>query len=235
MNNPSLYIAFAAGFLSFFTPCVLPLIPSYIMYITGVTLKDLSESRDSKRIMKTTVANSLLFILGFSLVFILLGVAASLVGRFLFEFRGVIRMIGGTIIIVFGLYLTGIFRLRFLDIEKRFSLKAKPAGYFGSFLVGVTFAAAWIPCVGPILGSILVLAGTSETLMRGILLLISYSLGLATPFFLTSISLNSAMVYFKRISKYLGVIEKISGVFLILIGLLLLTNQFQSIITYLTF
>jgi len=235
MIKPSIYIAFTAGVLSFFSPCVFPLIPSYIIYITGITLKDFSESGDRGRVRKETVVNSLLFIFGFSLVFVSLGAAASLIGQLLFQYRDVIRIVGGVIIIIFGLYITGAFRLSFLDLERRFHLKVKPAGYFGSFLVGITFAAAWIPCIGPILGSILILAGTTRTLHSGISLLIFYSLGLGLPFFITSLVLNSALVYFKRIEKYMGLIAKISGIFLALIGILLLTNHFQSIITYLTF
>ncbi len=233
MTNASISIAFIAGILSFISPCVLPLIPSYISYITGITLKDFSKNEDRAKIRKITIINSLLFILGFSLVFIAMGAAASLLGQFIFQYKNMIRIVGGIIIILLGLYIMGVFKLRFLDVERRFNIKTKPAGYLGSLLVGFAFAAAWIPCVGPILGSILLLAGTTETLGAGMVLLTSYSLGLGIPFFITSLAVNSALVYFRKIEKYMRLVTTISGVFLVLVGILILTNYFQSITTYL--
>ncbi len=233
MINLSIYIAFIAGVLTFFSPCVLPILPSYILYITGVTFKDYSESTKQIEIRKLTIINSLLFILGFSFVFISLGAMASLLGKLLFQYRDAVRIIGGAIIIILGLYIMGIFKLPFLSLERRFHLKSKPTGYLGSVVLGATFAAAWTSCAGPILGSILILASAAETLGYGILLLIFYSLGLAIPFFITSLGVNSALVYFKRIEKYMGSVSIASGVFLILVGLLLLTNYFQFVMDYL--
>ena len=233
MTNISIFVAFIAGFLSFFSPCVLPLVPSYILYVSGISLKDISEGGDKRSETKAIIINSLLFIFGFSLIFILFGAAASLVGRVLYAYKDVIRIVGGALIIFFGFYIIGVFKFRLLDLEKRLSLKTKPSGYLGSIIIGITFAAAWTPCAGPIIGSILVLAGTQETLSSGVMLLIAYSFGLAIPFFVTSLAFNSALIYFKRINKYLGIIEKVSGFLLIVVGGLLLTNYFESIITYL--
>jgi len=225
----ALLIAFIAGLLSFLSPCVLPIIPSYIAYIAGVSLKDLNDEASRSRARRAIIANSLLFILGFSSIFILSGAVAGVLGGFLLQFKDFLRVAGGVLIIVLGLYVIGVLKLPFLDVEKRVNLNKKPAGYFGSFLVGTIFAAAWVPCVGPILGSILLLAASGQTAGWGILLLLSYSLGLAVPFFLTSLALNSALIYFKRIEKHMGLIVAVSGAFLIIIGLLLVTNKLQII------
>lgn len=229
MTSLSIYIAFTAGLLSFFSPCVFPLVPSYILYIAGITLKDFSARENRAKIF----IHSLLFVLGFSVIFISLGATASLLGQLLSQYKETIRIAGGVIVILFGLYIMGVFRLQFLDLERRFSLKTKPAGYLGSFLIGVTFAAAWVPCVGPILGAILVLAGTAESLGSGIMHLIFYSLGLALPFFSTALLLNYALTYFKKIERYLGAVSFISGIFLVMVGILVLTDNFQSITNYL--
>jgi cytochrome c-type biogenesis protein len=230
---PTLFAAIFAGLLSFFSPCVLPLIPSYILYIAGITLKDVEAGEDAGKIGKLTVVNSLFFILGFFFVFVSLGVAISFVGQLLFDFREIIRVAGGLIVISMGLFIMGVFKIPYLDIERRIHVKSKPAGYVGSFLLGVTFSIAWTPCVGPILGSILLLAGTSSTVLQGFFLLLFYSLGFALPFFLASLSVNSAIGYFKKISRYFGVIKIVSGVFLIFIGILILLDSLQTISAFL--
>lgn len=223
-----IFLAFFAGSLSFFSPCVFPLIPSYILYLGGVGVKAASTKDEKKNI----VANSLMFIVGFFIIFILLGAAASIIGRIVFANRAIIRVVGGVIIIILGLYLLGVFKLSFLNFEKRLMIKTRPIGYFGSVVLGMTFAAAWTPCAGPILGSILVLAGAQSTLWSGVALLIAYSLGLALPFFITALMVDSALEYFKKAEKYLSAVSAVSGVFLIAIGVLLLTGHFESIISY---
>lgn len=232
MANVSFIIAFFAGVISFVSPCVLPLIPSYLSYITGLTLKDLLEE-DRSRVRKLVIINSLLFILGFSLVFVFLGATASVLGQILYRYRDVIRIAGGFFITIMGLYILGLFKLRFLDVERRLHLKVRPTSYFGSIIAGIVFAAAWTPCVGPVLASILTLAGVSQTLGSGVFLLVAYSLGLGIPFFLSSLALDAFLIYSKKVKPYLGVITFINGFFLLIVGILILTGYFQSVIAYL--
>lgn len=230
MSNINLLAAFTAGLLSFLSPCVLPLVPSYLAYVTGMSFNELSDNKAKTKI----VLHSLFFIFGFSLIFILLGASISFVGQFFYDLKEIIRIIGGTLIFCFGFMLMINFKIPFLQKEHRFQWQNRPAGYFGSFLVGITFAAAWTPCVGPILGSILVLAGAHSTADQGVLLLTAYSTGLAVPFLLTSLLFDAALLYFKKISKYLGLINFISGLLLVIIGLLLLTNYFQLLVAILS-
>ncbi|MEP6888628.1 MAG: cytochrome c biogenesis protein CcdA [Nitrospirales bacterium] len=173
MQQISLFAAFAAGLLSFVSPCVLPLVPSYISYITGLSLDRLSDPSERQRFRKTIMLNSLLFIAGFSTVFIAFGASASLVGQLLIVYQDHIRRVGGVLIIIFGLYLLGILNLKFLTTEKRLHFSTRPAGYVGSYLIGVAFAAGWTPCVGPVLGTILLYASTTDSLMNGVTLLAS--------------------------------------------------------------
>ena len=177
--------------------------------------------------------NSLLFIFGFSFVFVAMGAMVSWVGQLLFLYKDPIRIFGGMMVIILGLHIMGAFKIRFLEFEKRFNLRTKPAGYLGSFMVGITFAAAWVPCVGPILGSILFLASTTETIVSGTLLLTVYSFGLALPFFILSLTINSTLASFQKIAKYMRAITFVSGAFLSMVGVLLLTDYFQVITTYL--
>lgn len=230
MNNLSIFIAFISGLLSFLSPCVLPLIPSYIIYLAGISLKELEGGE--KRVH--VIINSLFFIAGFSLIFILLGATASLLGQLLYQFRGIIRIAGGIVVAAFGFYIMGILKLPFLELERRFHFKTKPAGYLGSFLVGVAFAAAWTPCVGAYLGSILLLASTSATLNKGIVLLSFFSLGFAIPFLLTSLLIDSMLNFIEKIKKFMGALEVVSGLFLVVVGVLILTNYFSSIISFLS-
>ena len=158
----NLFIAFIEGLLTFFTPCVFPLIPLYISYITGLSIDELSR-RDAKQLLFKSVTGSLLFISGFSVIFVLLGFSASYAGSLVFEFQNYLRVIGGAVIVFFGLILTGILNIAPFNIEKRINLKSKPVGFIGALLLGMTFAAGWVPCVGPILSSILIVASTSDT------------------------------------------------------------------------
>ena len=225
----SYLVAFTAGLLTFLSPCLLPLIPSFIAYITGVSFTDLNDNTKYVEVRRKTIIHSLLFIFGFSVVFILLGLTATFIGKALFQYQKWIRIAGGLLIIVFGLDLAGILKLNFLSKDRRFNVTTKGSTYFGSFLVGVTFAAAWTPCAGPILGSILVMAGTKASMAQGAVLLSIYSLGIAIPFFLTGLAVNAFLAYFKRFAKVINIITIIGGVFLIIIGILVLTNYLAII------
>ncbi len=216
--------AFLAGVFSFLSPCVLPIVPSYVSFITGISFEDF-KTGNKALIRKLTIISSLAFITGFSTVFILLGVFSSFIGRFLAMHYDVIRIVGGIIIIVFGLYVMGIFKIGFLSMDKRVHLKSKPRGYIGSFVVGLSFATGWTPCIGPILGTILVIASTSGSAFYGFKLLFVYSLGLAIPFFITSLAINTFLSHFSLVNKYMRPILILSGLFLIAFGILFLTNS----------
>jgi cytochrome c-type biogenesis protein len=225
MKDVSFPLAFLAGLLSFLSPCVLPLVPSYISFITGISFEDLREGTDRKKIRFLTITNSLAFICGFSLIFVALGASSSAVGRFLFEYQEGIRIIGGILVIIFGLFVSGVIKLGFLTREMKFHVSGKPAGYIGSFFVGLTFAAAWTPCIGPILGTILLYASSQGSAVYGLKLLSVYSLGLALPFFFSSLMFNSFLTYSAKIRKYMRWIMAASGLLLIVFGVLLLTNN----------
>jgi cytochrome c-type biogenesis protein len=230
----SALIAFAAGFLSFVSPCVLPLVPSYITYITGVSFQDLTDQETRKKVKWTTLIHSCLFILGFSAVFILMGASASYLGQVLSKYQTWIMKIGGILIILLGIhFILQIFP--FLQIEKRFEMKRKPLGYLGSFLVGIVFAAGWTPCIGPILSTILIYASTSQQMTTGIVLLASYSLGLGIPFLLASLAFNLFLSTFEKVRRYMKVIIFVSGFFLIGVGILLLTGTFRVVTDYFNF
>jgi len=229
----SVLIAFSAGLLSFVSPCVLPLVPSYISYITGVSFQDLTDAEARKRVRWATVSHSFLFILGFSTVFILMGASVSYLGQLLARYQYWIMKIGGVLIIILGIHFTGIITIPFLQMEKRFELKGKPLGYLGSFVVGVVFAAGWTPCIGPILSTILLYASTSKNFTTGMYLLTLYSIGLGIPFFLASLAFNSFLSAFDRMKKHMRVITIVSGSFLIIIGILFLTDQFRILNNYL--
>jgi cytochrome c-type biogenesis protein len=226
-------IAFSAGLLSFVSPCVLPLVPSYITYITGASFKELTDVTTREKLRWATIFHSLLFIMGFSMVFILMGASATYLGQLLVQYQYWIMKAGGVLIILLGIQFTGIINIPFLQIEKRFEMRKKPLGYAGSFLVGVVFAAGWTPCIGPILSTILIYASTSKSLTTGILLLTYYSIGLGIPFFLSSLAFNSFLSAFAKIKRYLRIITILSGFFLIGIGILFLTDTFKEINYYL--
>ncbi len=232
-QNISLLLAFSAGLFSFLSPCVLPLVPSYVSYITGLSFEDLTNKTERTDILKTTVFNSLLFILGFSVVFISLGASASYIGKLMVSYQEIIRKVGGVIIIIFGLFIMGLLKLNFLQVEKKLHIKSKPAGYVGSFLVGIGFAAGWTPCVGPILGSILLYASTSGSVSTGIQLLTIYSIGLALPLFISAVAINSFLSYFKKFHRYIRIVTISSGILLVFLGILIYTNSLSLITFYL--
>lgn len=229
MKDVSFPLAFLAGIFSFLSPCVLPLVPSYVSFITGISFEDLKEGTDRKKIRFLTITNSLAFICGFSLIFIALGASSSVVGQFFFNYQDWIRIIGGVLVIFFGLFVSGIIKMDFLTRERKFHVSGKPAGYVGSFLVGMTFAAAWTPCIGPILGTILLYASSHGSAAYGFKLLSVYSLGLALPFFLSSLMFNTFLSYSAKIRKYMRVVMLSSGALLIVFGVLLLTNNVRQL------
>ena len=228
-ENISYIVAFAAGLLTYLSPCLLPLIPAFIAYITGISFSDLKSAQKKKDLRRKTILHSLLFIAGFSVIFVLLGLTATLLGKTLFQYQKFIRIAGGILIVAFGLQLLGVLNFNFLIRERKLSIAAKGASYIGSFLIGVTFAAAWTPCAGPILGSILVLAGTKADMVTGAKLLTVYSLGIAVPFFATALLVNSFLAHLSKLQKIIGMMNKVGGVFLVIVGILLATNYLTVI------
>lgn len=216
--------AFLAGLLSFLSPCVLPLIPSYITYITGLSFADLQSEHPSHKIRTTAMLHSLAFILGFTTVFVLLGASATFLGSFLNQHAGFIRKAGGVLIFLLGIHVTGLIPITMLLGEKRITLHRKPAGYLGTFLVGFAFAAGWTPCIGPILATILMVAATEESVYQGILLLLLYSLGLGIPFFLSSLAMHQFIVVFQRFKKYIRMFEILTGIILMVVGMTIYFN-----------
>ena len=231
--NVSLVAAFAAGFLSFVSPCVLPLIPGYISFVSGVSLEEMRGDAPPATSRLQVFITSLAFVIGFSLVFIALGASATAIGKFMFAKLPLLSKIAGAVLIVFGLHTMGVFRLAFLETEKRVHAQRKPAGPFGAMLVGVAFAFGWTPCIGPILGGILAIAGSRNSVGEGITLLAVYSLGLGIPFLLTSLAINQFFGAAKRIRRYYHAIELISGGLLVGIGVLILTGQLTLIVRFL--
>ena len=215
-----IFIAFGAGLISFLSPCVLPLIPGYIAYISGSSLNELLEKKD------VNLLPIILFTFGFSTVFIIFGASATYLGKFLLSNSFPLRIIAGVIIIFFSLHIIGIINIKFLNYEKKIYAE-RNSTVFSSILIGMAFAFGWTPCIGPILGSILILASTSENIGKGILLLSSYSLGLAIPFILSGYLIQKFILLSKNIKKKMNVITKVGGILLFLTGILILTNQLQ--------
>ena len=212
-------ISFTAGLLSFLSPCVLPLIPSYVSFITGMSLDDVQRSR------RVALVHSLLFVAGFTLVFLALGATATVLGRVLFRYRDWVGRFGGVLMIVFGLYLLGVFNIGAFSRERRVHIAQKPLGYLGTVLVGMAFAAGWTPCLGPILGGVLTYTASSAELNRGLVLLLAYSLGLAVPFVLAALMIDRFMLLFQRYRGALAWMSRISGALLIIVGVLMITGS----------
>jgi cytochrome c-type biogenesis protein len=229
----SLAAAFVAGLLSFVSPCVLPLVPSYVSYITGLSVEQLANVTERRRFRGPIVTNSLLFIGGFSAVFIAFGASASLLGQWLITYQEYLRKLGGVVVVIFGLYLLGVLNLRFLASEKRIHFASRPAGHMGSFLIGVAFAAGWTPCVGPVLGTILLYASTTDSMTNGVTLLTAYSLGLGLPFLVTSFGVDRFLLYFQHMRGYLRSVSLVSGAFLVLVGVLIYANSLSTITSFL--
>ena len=244
-ENVSLLAAFGAGLLSFISPCVLPLVPGYLSYISGLSLDEMRGTAiiagggtvavgQPVGARRQVVIASLAFIIGFSLVFVALGAAASAIGQFLAERQAIFNRIAGAVIIVFGLHTMGVLRIEWLYQEKRVQTSRKPAGVFGAGLVGIAFAFGWTPCIGPILAGILALAGSQETVGQGVRLLGIYSLGLGVPFMATALMIDRFFGAMGRIRRHYHTIELVSGALLVIIGLLIFTNKFTVIAKWLT-
>ncbi len=232
-ENVSVFVAFTAGLISFLSPCILPMIPSYLAFITGISLEELSQDQNLKKVRKSVITNSLFFILGFSILFIIMGASATFLGKFLSKNIRWLEIIGGSLVVILGLHFAGLFKIKFLERERKIHLDKKPLGLMGTVLVGMAFGAGWTPCVGPILGSILTMAAATQDVAKGIILLISYSIGLGIPFLLTGLLIHKFFEYFKTIRKYFRVISLVGGILLVIIGLLLITGFFTTISSFL--
>ncbi len=219
--------SFVEGLLSFFSGCVLPLIPAYFSFITGYSLEELTVADATVR--KKVIVTTLAFVFGFSFVFVLMGATATFLGEVIFRYNDWVRIVGGAVVVIMGVHLIGWLRIPFLYTEKRIHLSRKPVHVFGTFLAGMAFAAGWSPCIGPLLGSVLIMAGSRETVIEGILLLSAYSLGLALPFLCMSIFIDRLLVILKQARKTLRYINTVAGLLLIFIGILLMTNNLRII------
>ena len=222
-------VAFISGLLSFFSPCILPLVPSYLIFISGVTFDDYTELQ-SKKYRKIVLIHSLAFILGFSFVFVALGVSSSALGRLLSNYQVYVMRIGGFILIILGLYYLDVIKIPFLNREKVFHLREKPFGLIGSFIIGITFSLGWTPCVGPALSSILIIASTTESIWEGIHLLGLYSLGLAIPFVISALLFDQLFGLLKKYSSIVKYSMKILGVLFIIIGVLFFSSYWGLVI-----
>jgi cytochrome c-type biogenesis protein len=225
--------AFIAGLLSFLSPCVLPLIPAYFSFITGFSIDELLGDQN-KNIRKKVFLSTLAFVCGFSFVFILMGASASYLGSFIEAYKDYIRIVGGLIIILFGIHLTGWIHIQSLNTERRFHIQNRPLHIMGTFIIGMAFGAGWSPCIGPLLGSILVIASSKETVWDGIQLLALYSAGMAIPFILISIFINFLLEFLQRANRFIKYFNRIAGILLILVGIFLLTDSFTLIYSLLT-
>tara|TARA_A100001011_G_scaffold377743_1_gene441767 strand:- start:897 stop:1604 length:708 start_codon:yes stop_codon:yes gene_type:complete len=221
-----IFIAFGAGLISFLSPCVLPLIPGYISYISGSSFNELIEKKS------INLFPIILFTVGFSIVFIIFGAASTLLGQVLLKNSYELRIAAGLIIIILSLHIIGIINIKFLNYEKRMQTNSN-TNFYSPILIGMAFAFGWTPCIGPILGSILVLAATEESLNKGVILLFSYSLGLAIPFILSGYLIQRFLIFSKNFKKNIGLVSKIGGIILLITGVLILTNQLQALGYYL--
>jgi cytochrome c-type biogenesis protein len=239
ISEISIFMAFTAGLVSFLSPCVLPLVPGYVSFISGVSVPELQSSQGvktlSRRKRMAILLNSIFFILGFSAVFILLGASATWVGATLTSRLGFFTKLAGLLIMFFGLFKMGLIRPFLLFREMKFQVKDKKPGLVGALILGAAFAFGWTPCIGPVLGSILTFAGTLEQVNQGIALLVVYSLGLALPFFLTALGIQHFFSFFNRIKNHLGLIEKTGGFILVVMGLLVFTNSLAMVQAYFPF
>jgi cytochrome c-type biogenesis protein len=235
MENVSYVAAFVAGFLSFISPCVLPLIPGYVSFISGLSLEEMREVSAGRAAAarRQVLVASITFVIGFSLVFISLGASASAIGDFFGRRLPLLGKIAGVINIVLGLHTAGVFRIRWLEMEKRVQTRQKPTSLVGALLVGIAFAFGWTPCIGPILGGILVVAGRQDSVLEGVKLLAVYSAGLGIPFILTSVAVNRFFAASARLRRHFHTIEIVSGILLIAIGVLIFTDQFTAIARFL--
>ena len=225
-----LLYSLAMGLISFASPCILPLIPSYVSYITGISYDELVSRESRRKNMNITLLHSLVFVAGFSIIFVLLGATASLAGSILSQYLNVIRVVGGVLIIIMGVFVMDVVNIPFLQREAKLRLKTRPAGYIGTLVVGMVFGAGWTPCTGPFLGSVLALAMTGETLGNGMTLLLVYSLGLGIPFILSALAISAFLSSFGRLRQHFKAIKITSGIVLIVMGVLLLFDKMTILI-----
>lgn len=223
----SVGVAFIAGIVSFLSPCVLPIVPSYVTFITGMTLEDLQHTK------RETLLHAIVFVCGFSLIFLALGAGATVFGQIMLRYRDWISRVGGVLIIVFGLYMLGVFNLGLLARDTRLHIANKPIGYLGTLVVGIAFGAGWSPCIGPILGAILTMAANEADLQRGLVLLAAYSAGLAVPFLLAALMVDKFLEVFAKMRHQMVWVNRIAGAMLVLVGLLMVTNRFTMLATWL--
>ncbi len=229
-ENVNILTAFLFGIISFASPCVLPIVPGYLSFISGYSFDEMVNSSREKLFKRVTL-NSILFIIGFSLIFIALGASATAVGKFLVQRLDLFAKIAGVIIVLFGLHMVGVFKIKFLNYEKKFHTDKK-IGPLGSFVAGLAFAFGWTPCIGPVLAAILTIAAQQDTIGKGIMLLAVYSLGLGIPFLVTSLSINAFLSFFKKFSRYIRWVEVSGGVLLIIVGILIATNNLTVLSGY---
>jgi len=230
VNTPEsvgLLVAFGAGLLSFLSPCVLPLVPSYVGFLTGMSLEDITAKR------RHVFLHALLFVAGFTLIFVVLGASATALGRALRQHQVWLQRGGGVLIILFGLYMLGVFNVAFLMKDTRLHLSDKPIGYLGTLVVGIAFGAGWSPCIGPILGAILTMAANEADLQRGLVLLAAYSAGLAVPFIAAALMVDRFLKVFARLRHQMVWVNRIAGAMLIVVGVLMVTNRFTMLATWL--
>lgn len=227
-NSVSSIVVFLQGMASFLSPCILPLMPIYLSYLTGDSLEEI----ETGGLKKSVFINSIGFLLGLTLVFIALGATATALGRFLYFNNNIIRKIGGIVVIIFGIHHIGIINLGFLNMEKKFKFNAKTPKFINSVILGMAFSFGWTPCIGPILGSVLMMAASLEAYGKGIYLLIVYSLGFSIPFLITALFLNLILARITNLDKYLKIIKIASGILLIIMGILVYTNNLASIISF---
>ncbi len=220
-----LLIAFFGGLLSFVSPCVLPLVPAYISYISGVSMDQLTEREKAETVLPNVLVSSLLFVAGFALVFVLLGASATYLGRLVAGQMNTLRKVAGVMLVIFGLHTMGLFRIGFLNYEKRFHLKTGKTNHLQAFIMGIVFAFGWTPCIGPILAGILAMAGTQENVQFGVLLLFVYAMGLGVPFILTGMATTWSLSFFEKIKKHFKAVEITAGILLVCIGSLIFMNR----------
>ncbi|MEE9264468.1 MAG: cytochrome c biogenesis protein CcdA [Vicinamibacteria bacterium] len=240
MENVTLATAFLAGIISFLSPCVLPIVPGYISFVSGVSLQELKSNLDideekRRRLLRQVGLNSVFFVLGFSVVFVVMGASATYIGNWFAANRTVMARVAGVVIIIFGLHTMGLTPIKWLNYEKRFQTQKKPMGLAGSFLIGLAFAFGWSPCIGPILAGVLALAATQDTVAQGVWLLVAYSLGLGVPFIATALATNRFLDLFDRVKNHMRFIEITAGVLLVAVGILVATDKLQALSRYFTF
>lgn len=233
LSITALFFSLLMGMVSFASPCILPLIPSYVSYITGISFEELAGQEARRKNISTTLLHSLAFVAGFTVIFVILGATASIVGQMMIQYLKPVRIAGGVLLIVLGLFVSDVIPIPFLQRDAKVHLKERPAGYIGTFFVGVVFAAGWTPCTGPFLAAALMQAAQAETMGTGMVLLVFYSLGIGIPFILSAAAISMFLSSFKKVKEYFHAIKIASGAILVIMGLLLITDKWTLITSYL--